>query len=70
MSRLPDDDPVLPSDAAILRQLMAKRLRERPVHVGVALDCEPDSSRTSEDRRRQQDDCRIICDQEEPLRYI
>ena len=74
MSRLRDEYPMLPSYAAILQQQAAKVHLEERVHVGVpldfgiaapgALDGPPDG------QEQQQEDCRIVYDQEETLIYI
>lgn len=70
MSRLRENDIVFPSHAAILRQQMAEGLVQQSTHVGVAPDMGFAVSRALEGPHPQQDDCRIVFDQDEALIYI
>lgn len=70
MSRLRENDIVFPSHAAILRQQMAKGFVEQSAHVDVAPDTRSAVSRALEGPHPQQDDCRIVFDQDESLIYI
>lgn len=70
MTRLRDDDFVRPSHAAILRQQRAEAGLAEPAHVGAALPVGSDGPHApgAEDKREPQ--CWVVCDLEEPLRYI
>jgi hypothetical protein len=68
MSRLRDDNPMVPSHAAIVRQ-QAARLEE-PAHLGAGIDDRFGAAGTEHGQPLEQQDCWVICDQEEPLLYI
>ena len=68
MSRLRDDYPMLPSHAAIVRQ-QAARLEEL-AHLEAVVDDRFGAAGSEYGQQQEQQDCRVICDQEEPLLYI
>jgi hypothetical protein len=71
MTRLRDDDFVRPSCAAILRQQQADDARFlEPAHVGAAPSVGFDGSHAPGAENKRQEQCWVICDLEEPLRYI
>lgn len=74
MSRLRDDNFAPLSHAAILRQQIADARLSEPAHVAVAPpagpDGPPDGLRAPDAGNEPQARCWIVCDPEEPLRYI
>ena len=70
MTRLRDDDFVLPSHAAILRQQKADACLSEPAHVGIAPPVGSENSHAPAAENKQQEPCWVVCDPEEPLRYI
>ena len=71
MTRLRDDDFVRPSHAAILRQRRAAEASlAEPAHVGAALPVGSDGLHAPEPENKREPQCWVVCDPEEPLRYI
>lgn len=70
MSRLRDDDFVRPSHAAILRQQRADARLLEPAHISVAPSVESYGPHAPGAENERQPQCWIVCDPEEPLRYI
>jgi hypothetical protein len=70
MTRLRDDDFARPSHAAILRQQRAEARLSEPAHIGVAPSVGPDGPGAPDAGNKPQVQYWIVCDPEEPLRYI
>ena len=70
MSRLRDDDFVRPSHAAILRQQRADAGLLEPAHVSIAPSVGSHGPHAPDAENERQPRCWIVCDPEEPLRYI
>jgi hypothetical protein len=75
MTRRRDDHFVRPSHAAILRQQRADAQRAEarllePAHIGVAPSVGSYGLHAPDAENERQPRCWVVCDPEEPLRYI